>query len=455
MVAYQPAKTATPLDGTTDLYFAQPQREQGRSAALETMWPRVALADIVDLRLSSVDKKTRPEEEKVRLCNYIDVYNHNAIRADMDFMKATASEREIQKCRLEVNDVVITKDSEKHDDIGVPALVWEDIANLVCGYHLAILRPLRTVLDGGFLFYALGAHEVKRQFQSYANGITRFGLRRGDIGLVKIRLPPIAEQRKIAAILSSVDDTIDKTQAVIDQVQVVKRGLIQELLTRGMPGRHMRFKQTEIGEIPEGWAIVRIIDVADVDYGISAAVSANTDPYIGWPILTGANLTLDGRIDLSKLVYHKPPSKERFYLRKNDLLLNWRSGSPKHVGKTVLFDLDGNYTYASFVLRIRSRGKLVPGFGHVLLNFMRDAEFFSKDLSQQVNFKMNAAVFREVLIRLPSVDEQAEIALTVARIDSRLAGEAELLAGLQNVKSALMSVLLTGELRVTPDTEAA
>ena len=289
----------------------------------------------------------------------------------------------------------------------------------------------------------------------YANGITRFGLRAGDIERIAIPHPTLPEQRKIAAILSSVDDAIEKTQAVIDQVQVVKRGLMQQLLTRGLPGRHTRFKQTKIGEIPEGWAIVRIVDVADVDYGISAAVSANTDPDIGWPILTGANLTLEGQINLSKLVYHKPPSKERFYLRKNDLLLNWRSGSPKHVGKTALFDLDGNYTYASFVLRIRSRGKLVPGFGHVLLNFMRDAEFFSKDLSQQVNFKMNAAVFREVLIRLPSVDEQAEIALTVARIDSRLAGEAELLAGLQSVRSALMSVLLTGELRVTPDTEAA
>ena len=271
----------------------------------------------------------------------------------------------------------------------------------------------------------------------------------------EVGVPPLPEQREIAAILSSVDDAIEKTQAVIDQVRVVKRGLLQKLLTRGLPGWHTRFKQTEIGEIPEEWAIVRIIDVADVDYGISAAVSANSDPDIGWPILTGANLTLEGQIDLSKLVYHKPPSKERFYLRKNDLLLNWRSGSPRHVGKTALFDLDGNYTYASFVLRIRSRGKFVPGFGHVLLNFMRNAEFFSKDLSQQVNFKMNAAVFREVLIRLPSVGEQEEIALTAARIDSRLAGEAQLLAGLQNVKSALMSVLLTGELRVTPDTEAA
>ena len=144
-------------------------------------------------------------------------------------------------------------------------------------------------------------------------------------------LPPLPEQRKIAAILSSVDDAIEKTQAVIDQVQVVKRGLMQELLTRGLPGRHTRFKQTEIGKVPEEWAIVRIIDVADVDYGISAAVSANTDPGIGWPILTGANLTLDGQIDLFKLVYHEPPSKERFYLRKNDLLLNWRSMSARRL----------------------------------------------------------------------------------------------------------------------------
>ena len=73
--------------------------------------------------------------------------------------------------------------------------------------------------------------------------------------------PSLREQRKIAAILSSVDDAIEKTQAVIDQVQVVKRGLMQELLTRGLPGRHTRFKQTEIGEVPRslGRSVARSI----------------------------------------------------------------------------------------------------------------------------------------------------------------------------------------------------
>ena len=334
------------------------------------------------------------------------------------------------------------------------ARIRESTNNLVASTGYAVVRPGDRV-DGSFLYQHVMSDGFVEFLKPRMRGSNYPAVKGADVEEYTLSLPSLAEQRKIAAILSSVDDAIEKIRAVIDQVQVVKRGLMRELLTRGMPGRHMRLKQTDIGEIPEAWSIVRIVDVADVDYGISAAVSANSDPDIGWPILTGANLTLEGQIDLSKIVYHKPPSKERFYLRRNDLLLNWRSGSPKHVGKTALFDLDGNYTYASFVLRIRSRGKLVPGFGHVLLNFMRDAEFFSKDLSQQVNFKMNAAVFREVLIRLPSVDEQEEIALTVARIDSRIAGEAQLLAGLKNVKSALMSVLLTGERRVTPDTEAA
>ena len=63
------------------------------------------------------------------------------------------------------------------------------------------------------------------------------------------------------------DDAIEKTRAVIDQVQVVKRGLMQELLTRGLPGRHTRFKQTEIGEMPEEWEVVELASVASVERG--------------------------------------------------------------------------------------------------------------------------------------------------------------------------------------------
>ena len=68
-----------------------------------------------------------------------------------------------------------------------------------------------------------------------------------------VALPPLPEQRKIAAILSAVDEVIEKTEAVIESLQTLKKAMMQELLTRGLPGRHTRFKQTEIGEIPEEW----------------------------------------------------------------------------------------------------------------------------------------------------------------------------------------------------------
>ena len=84
----------------------------------------------------------------------------------------------------------------------------------------------------------------------------------------EVGVPRLPEQRKITAILSSVDDAIEKTQAVIDQVQVVKRGLMQELFTRGLPGRHTRFKQTETGEIPEDWDFLSLVDLAEPGHGL-------------------------------------------------------------------------------------------------------------------------------------------------------------------------------------------
>ena len=198
---------------------------------MPTDWTLVSLGDVVDVRLSSVDKKTARGERHVYLCNYTDVYHHHVIRSDMDFMEATATEREILNCQLEIGDVVITKDSETPDDIGVPAVVRDSVHNLICGYHLAILRPLKPILDGEYLNHALSTIEIRKQFQTYANGITRFGLRQHDIQRVRVRLPPIAEQRKIAAVVTSVNDVIDKHQSAIDRMRIAKSGLMSVLLT--------------------------------------------------------------------------------------------------------------------------------------------------------------------------------------------------------------------------------
>ena len=104
-------------------------------------WEVRRLRTVADMRVSNVDKHTREDEVPVRLCNYVDVYKYDRITPAMPFMTATASRDEIERSRLESGDVLITKDSETWDDIGVPALVAESAHDLLSGYHLALLRP--------------------------------------------------------------------------------------------------------------------------------------------------------------------------------------------------------------------------------------------------------------------------------------------------------------------------
>ena len=191
-------------------------------------WRAARLGDIAEVIVSSVDKKTKPSERPVRLCNYTDVYACHAIHPRMGLMKASATSTEIEKCRLRVGDVVITKDSEDPNDIAVPAVVEETAPDLVCGYHLAIIRP-GPAADGPFLKYYFDLPGTRAYFASRANGATRFGLTVGSIEGAVIRIPELAEQRRIAEVLRTCDEAIATISRQIDSVADQKRGLQQKL----------------------------------------------------------------------------------------------------------------------------------------------------------------------------------------------------------------------------------
>ncbi len=107
-------------------------------------WEAKKLKFVATVQSSNVDKKSFPDETSVSLCNYVDVYKNDFINDSISFMEATATEREIEKFILNEGDVLITKDSETPDDIANPALVKKDFENVICGYHLAQIKPDRT-----------------------------------------------------------------------------------------------------------------------------------------------------------------------------------------------------------------------------------------------------------------------------------------------------------------------
>ena len=217
------------------------QRKQGlmqrlltgrvRFPGFEGEWKAVRLGEVAEIQSSNVDKKSHDDETPVVLCNYMDVFNNNRILQDMTFMKATASQREIDKFSLREGDVLITKDSETAEDIAQTSIVAQDIPGLVCGYHLAVVRPGREAVWPAYLSMPLAHGDVHKQFVTSANGVTRFGLTLGSLQAIKLRLPSVAEQRAIASVVDECDDEIDLLSRKLAALQRQKKGLMQRLLT--------------------------------------------------------------------------------------------------------------------------------------------------------------------------------------------------------------------------------
>ena len=231
--------------------------------SLPESWQVKPLRATTDYVVSNVDKLSVDHELPVRLCNYTDVYNNDFIFMSLDFMQATATEDEIEKFGLQVGDVVITKDSESWNDIGVPALVRETADDLVCGYHLALLRPRRHQLAGAFLLRCLQAKPIQVQLELAANGVTRFGLPKSEIGTVILPVPPLPKQRTIADYLdretARLDALVAEKERLLDLLAEKHRAFITRAITRGLdPNVPLRDSGIPwLGEIPAHWKTER------------------------------------------------------------------------------------------------------------------------------------------------------------------------------------------------------
>ena len=238
-------------------------------------WNVRRLRNIAEMRISNVDKHTKEGERPVRLCNYVDVYKNDRIRSGMNFMKATATMEEVERFRLRSRDVLITKDSEAWNDIGVPALVQEVEDDVVSGYHLALLRSHTRHLDGKFLFRALQSRNIACQLHVQANGVTRYGLSHNAIKSVQLPVPPLPEQAAVARFLDHADRRIQRSirakEKLIALLEEQKQAFIHDVVTgridvlTGQP--YLTYKDSGvewIGQVPAHWEVRRLRNIAEM-----------------------------------------------------------------------------------------------------------------------------------------------------------------------------------------------
>ena len=238
-----------------------PEKVREAYRELPPGWRLEKLKFFADVRNSNVDKTIADDEEPVRLCNYTDVYYNDRITSDLPFMEGSATEAEIERFQLKRGQVIITKDSEGWDDIGIPSLVTEDMPDVLCGYHLSVFEP-GAELDGGFLAWLCRAESLNDQFKLAANGVTRFGLGQYPMKNAFIALPPLDTQRRIARFLDEktarIDGLIEKKRALLDRLAEKRQALITRTVTKGLNAQ-ASMKPSGIdwlGDIPAHWKVL-------------------------------------------------------------------------------------------------------------------------------------------------------------------------------------------------------
>lgn len=315
----------------------------GLLAALPDGWRRVPLKTTCDFAVSNVDKHSFDDELPVRLCNYTDVYNNDRVSPDMDLMAATATPQEIERFHLEVGDVVITKDSESWSDIAIPAYVEGTADDFVCGYHLALIRPRKDVLDGRFLFRCMQSRPVALQLELEATGVTRYGLPKDAIGLAVLPLPPLQTQLRIAAYLdretSRIDALIAEKERMLALLEEKRGALISRVVTRGLnPEVPLKDSGQEwLGMIPAHWKPLRLKHAIDrVDQGSSPQCHSYSAEPGQWGVLkTGCVNGGVFRESENKVLPEDTDPLPEAEVHQGDVLISRASGSVDLIGSVA------------------------------------------------------------------------------------------------------------------------
>jgi len=315
----------------------------------------------------------------------------------------------------------------------------------------------RDQVDAHFILYSILSDCVTAQIEALVVGSNYPAINLNAVRGLRVLVPPYSEQNKIAEILSTVDQAIEQTEALIAKQQRIKTGLMQDLLTRGIDEHgNLRseqtheFKDSPLGRIPVEWNLETLNNCVRTDAPICYGILMPGQEHDGGvPVIKVKNI-IGGHIVQDDILLTDPridAQYKRSRLRAGDLLLTIRGTT----GRLALVppELDGaNITQDT--ARVRLKEEISSQFFYFLLqSFPLQDQIRLHTLGQAVK-GINIGEVKKIFFGLPDRNEQEEIAKRLVAIQERIDSSKRELAKHASIKTALMQDLLTGEVRATP-----
>jgi len=288
-------------------------------------------------------------------------------------------------------------------------------------------------VDSDYFYHLLGSDLLKRRFSALAAGAVVKNLNIDLVKGVEIPLPPLPEQKRIAAILDKADAIRRKRQQAIQLADDFLRAVFLDMF--GDPVTN-----------PKGFPVGTIRDLVDTaNYGSSAKASETEGEF---PILRMGNITYSGAIDFNGLKYVDLSKNEqpKYLVEKGDLLFN-RTNSKELVGKTAVYDRDDVAAIAGYLIRVRMNEKGNSYYVSGYLNSTHGKSTLQSMCKSIVGMaNINAQEMQNIQILLPPIEMQNKYAAIFQTTKQRLKSQSQSEGNLADLFSALSQKAFLGEL---------
>lgn len=305
------------------------------------------------------------------------------------------------------------------------------------------IQNYHETFDVDYLYYLLGSDEVFKQYISMAAGSSVQNLNKQKVSKLLVALPPtLVEQQKIAKALSDVDNVISTLEKLITKKKNLKQGTMQQLLTgkKRLPGfaKSGKFKQTEIGEIPEDWEVKSLSSIGEVKM-CKRVLKYQTSETGDIPFYKIGTFGKEPDSYISRELFNFLKNNYS-YPKKGDILIS-AAGT---IGRTVVFDGKDSFFQDSNIIWLENDESVIL---NIFLSYLFKVIKWQTEDGGIVSRLYNNN-FRVTQIPIPSKPEQTAIANVLSSMDKEIEALEAKLRKYRNLKTGMMQQLLTGKIRL-------
>jgi len=319
-------------------------------------------------------------------------------------------------------------------------LVEHDFA--LASTEFIVLRPNKNKTVSRFVYYLLQTNRMFKLSIAMGKGAVPSRLRTDirSFMRIKIPLPSLSEQKKVAEVLSCVDLAIEKVDKAIARAERLKKGLMQHLLTKGIG--HKEFKQTPIGKIPKDWEIVKVKELGEVVTGTTPSTSVKEYWNGKCPFVTPADFTENKYVYRTERTVTEKGVKKGRLIPKDSVLVVCIGST---LGKVAMAHRECITNQQ--INAIICNNKANPHYVYYIMDLKKDELRSWAGITAKPIVKKS--LFENFMIPLPYLSEQQKIAEILSSIDKILQLKREKKEKLVRMKRRLMDLLLTGRVRVS------